>query len=353
MKTRALTFTAAALLSLSPAAGFAQSAAPPPPAAPGAPAAPAAPATPATTAAPAGEADAHFRRGVDLYKETDYAAALIEFRRAYELEPRYQALYNIAETHYQLTDYASALRAFEKYLHDGGAQIAPGRRDEVQKEIEKLRTRVATLEVTANLPDVDIAVDDLSVGKTPLAAPLMVSAGRRKLTATRAGKPPITQIVELAGGDIKKVALVVPDDGGAPEAAPAGRVPVVPWVITGVLAAGAVVTGALALGASSAVNSDRGTLSPNPTELATQLSSDHNKTVALAATTDVLIGSAAVAGIVSIYFTATAGRRKPADEKSAPRASLHSVLSAVHEGGSAPSLRLQAGPQSVVLSGTF
>jgi Tetratricopeptide repeat len=337
MKKRALAFAAAALLSHVPAAVFAQGAAPPPPVAP----------------APAGEADAHFRRGVDLYKETDYAAALIEFRRAYELDPRYQALYNIGETHYQLQDYASALRTFEKYLRDGGAAISAGRRDEVQKSIEKLRTRVATVEVTANYPGVEIAVDDLPVGKTPLAEPLMVSAGRRKVTATRAGKQPVTQIVELAGGDTKKLAMIVPDDGAVPEVS-SGKTPPAPWVITGVFAGAAVVTGAIALDASSAVKSDIGTLGVSPH----QLSSDHGKTVGFAAATDVLVGCAVVAGAISIYFTVTAGKHKPGDEKSAPAPAARRevgprVSLASPPDAGAQFVRLQAGPQSVLLSGTF
>jgi len=55
------------------------------------------------------EAGKHFQRGVTLYNETDYRAALVEFRRAYDLAPNAAVLYNIGETEYQLRDYASAL----------------------------------------------------------------------------------------------------------------------------------------------------------------------------------------------------------------------------------------------------
>lgn len=337
MKKRALAL-AAALFSLLPSAALAQQ--PSPPAAAAAPAAP--PAAP-----PPGEADSHFRRGVELYKESDYAAALIEFRRAYELNPRYQALYNIGETYFQLQDYASALRTLEKYLKDGGAQLSPARREEVQKEVDKLRTRVATIDVTTNLPDVDISIDDLPVGKTPLAAPLVVSAGRRKVTATRPGKPPVTQIVELAGGDLKKLALIVPEDTEAPGV----KVPAAPWVVTGVLVAGAVVTGAVALGASSALKADTAVY---PNANAAQIAGDHNKTFATALVTDILIGGAVVSGIVSVVLTVSANKRKPADERAAPRVSIDSLLTPQRaEQGALPTVRLGAGPQSVLLSGTF
>ncbi len=311
-----------------------------------------------------GEANAHFQRGTQLYGEADYNGALIEFRRAYEIDPRFQGLYNIGETYFQLQDYANALKALEKYLKDGAARISPGRRDEVQKTIERLRTRVANVEITTNLPDVEIAVYDVPVGKTPLPAPVLVSAGRRRITATRAGKPPVTQVVELAGGDMKKIALNVADDAPVVEA-PA-KVPAAPWVVTGLLAGAAIGTGAAALASSSTLKSD---LAVFPNASSSQIASDHTKTFALALTTDVLIGAAVVAGAISIYFTATAGKRKSGDEKAAPapaarldprtpaaspRVTLASPLaSPPREEGAGPHVRLGAGPGSVLLSGTF
>src|SRR5262249_20193858 len=148
--------------------------------------------------------------------EGDFSAALIEFRRAYELDPRFQALYNIGETYYQLQDYANALRTLDKYLHDGGAQVGAGRREEVEQEINKLKTRVAQLDIVVAARDVEIAVDDVPVGKTPLPGPLMVSAGRRRITATRPGRPPVTQIIDLAGGDSRRLAITLPADVEAP-----------------------------------------------------------------------------------------------------------------------------------------
>jgi hypothetical protein len=337
MKKRSLVF--AALFSLSSSAAFAQPPPPPPPAPP-----PAAPA--------AGEADAHFRRGIDLYKEADFAAALIEFRRAYELDPKFQALYNIGETYFQLQDYANALKTLDKYLHDGGEKISAGRREEVQKEVDKLRTRVATIDVTTNVPDVDISVDDLPVGKTPLAAPLVVSAGRRKLTASKPGKPPISQVIELAGGDAKKVALVVPVDEVEKTEAPR-KVPAAPWVITGVLGAGAIITGSLALNASSNL---KGALAMVPGNAA-NISSDHSQTFALALTTDILVGCAIVAAGVSIYFTVSPPASKGGDKAAPPpptaRLSWPPLLSPQPPPPAGAFVRFEAGPQSARISGTF
>ena len=48
----------------------------------------------------------HFMRGVELYQDEEYEAALAEFFRANEIAPHYGLLYNIiniASTHYQST----------------------------------------------------------------------------------------------------------------------------------------------------------------------------------------------------------------------------------------------------------
>src|SRR4051794_6696164 len=43
---------------------------------------------------PKEEAIARFKRGLELHGEGDFSAALIEFRKAYELAPQYRVLYN-------------------------------------------------------------------------------------------------------------------------------------------------------------------------------------------------------------------------------------------------------------------
>jgi hypothetical protein len=304
-------------------------------------------ATPAL-AAPAGnaaEADGHYKRGVELYKEADYRAALIEFRRAYELLPAYQALYNIAETSYQLQDYAGALKAFEQYLADGGGQIAADRRAEVEKDIGKLRLRVAKIEISAPVADVEISIDDVVVGKTPLSQPVMVSAGRRKVVAVKAGRPPVTRVIDVAGGDSIKLPIDLPAEGappparveGAPvEPLPARSAPIWPWIGTGVLAGGAVVTGVLALGASNDLKDKINTLGARPDDI----TSAHGKTATLALTTDILTGAAIVLGGVSLYLTLSSGPKSDRPEKG-------------DKAAPAPVLRVGATPGGIRVFGSF
>lgn len=279
------------------------------------------------------EAQARFRRGLELYEENDFRTALVEFQRAYDLAPSFRILYNIAQVQYQLQDYAGALLAFERYLADGGEQIDRARRREVDKDIERLRVRVATLEIVVE-PGVEIHVDDVLVGVTPLSSPVVVSAGRRKVSARLDGHVAVTRVVDVAGGDTVSLEFDMVDTKPAPapvvpvrEPAPAvveapapapavaldlpvddeHAVPWVGWAVTGALAAGATVTGVLALRASGDLEDKRET--PDVGRVALDDASRETKRWAIA--TDVLMAGAIVAGGVSLYWTLRPEREAP------------------------------------------
>jgi len=68
----------------------------------------------------------HFRHGVALYKDGDYAGALVEFRRAQDISPNYRVLYDIGQSLYQLQRYAEAL---EDDLTNGREKVAARTRE--------------------------------------------------------------------------------------------------------------------------------------------------------------------------------------------------------------------------------
>src|SRR5260221_8307208 len=128
------------------------------------------------------EAGAHFRRGVDLFKEADFRGALIEFRRANQIAPSFRVFYNLGQCYLELQDYAGALKSFQAYLEQGGKQIPKDRRAAVEGELKKLQSRVAHVEITSNVSGAEVRVDDDMVGTTPLAAPVLVGSGRRRIS---------------------------------------------------------------------------------------------------------------------------------------------------------------------------
>jgi hypothetical protein len=305
----------ALLLAGSPPAALAQTPAPQP-------AKPAAP-PPATAVTPAvkAEAERHFQRGLELYDEDDFQGARIEFGRAYQVIPNFHVLYNLGQVNFQLQDYAAALRAFEKYLAEGGTTLTRERREEVERNVGKLRARVASLEITAPAGAV-ITVDGAPAGTAPLGAPIQVSAGRRVVRATLPAREPAERTLELAGGDTARVELTINE--------PASQEPTslepsssststawAFWVGTGVLAIGTAVTGVVALTASSSASSIR----TNGGSMA-GYNDDESRMHTFSLVTDGLgVGTIVAAGL-ALYFTLASGPKKTGATTAAPHLTL-------------------------------
>ncbi len=290
------------------------------------------------------EARSRYERGKQLYEEGAFDAALIEFQRAYDLAPSYKILFNIGQVHRQRNDYASALRVFERYLKEGGAEVDARRRGDIEKEINQLKGRVATLQISANVAGAEILVDDETVGKTPLPQGILVNSGKRKITALKEGRAPVSKVINVAGADSMKVALelaepIAPPASASAAPAPPAPPPVAPekssspwlaWTLTGAFGIGAAVTGILAIGASNDLKDKRS----QPDVSRKDLDDNSSRTRTLALVSDLLLVGTVVAGGAAVYFTL---RDPPREQTSSPRGPL----------------RLGVSPGSVLLSGSF
>lgn len=238
------------------------------------------------------EAQALFEMGVKQADAGDSAAALSSFRAAYEKAPNYRVLYNIGKLCSRIGDAACAVRAYEQYLHDGGSEVPAKRRKEIESDLKGLTRTIATVVIKSNVRGAEVLVDDVSVGKTPFSAPVPVNGGSHKIVLVREGGNVEKRVTVVAGEsatvklDAKSEELAPapppPEASGGltpePEAEPAPKpkakdpepdaspparradadadkskaprsFPVVPWAITGALAAATAVTGVLAANA--------------------------------------------------------------------------------------------------------
>jgi hypothetical protein len=171
-----------------------------------------------TPAEATSEARTHFDRGVVFYDESDYAAALVEFKRAYTLAPTWQVLFNIGQAYFQIRNYAQALVTLSRFLDEGQDRVPEARRTTVEAERADLANRVGHANIQSNRPGATITIDDDEVGVTPLAAPILVSVGLRKVKAVAPGKAPVEEEVSVSAGDTVDVRLEFPED--SPPAAP-------------------------------------------------------------------------------------------------------------------------------------
>jgi hypothetical protein len=259
------------------------------------------------------EAKAHLASGTQLYDENNFRGALVEFQKAYELAPSWRILFNIGQVEMEVQDYAGALRAYTRYLKEGGPDVPPDRLAQVNSEIERLKGRVGFL-VVQTTAGAQVLVDDVQVGYAPLPESVAVSAGQHRVTVTLAGREPLTRVFDVAGRESVTAALAIeaPTSTGpttstvtttAPKPeGPRSKTPVyVMWGVTGGLAIGA---GVFAFMAHSADN-DLATLRATYPVTDAQLSSQHDKVVRDAAITDILTAATVASAGIALYLTVT------------------------------------------------
>jgi len=270
------------------------------------------------------DASSHFDRGLTFFKDGDYTAAMVEFKKAYELDPNYRGLYNLGQTSKELRDYAAALDSFERYLAEGGSAIEPERRKKVEGWVAELREKIARITLATSVPGAEITVDDVLVGKTPFAKPVTMNAGRRRLVVTKDGYAPLTRFVDVAGTETKTIELVLTSlsggggGGGGSTAVVEIEHTAWPWVglgVTGALGIATGVVGGLALGKESSFD-DALTTFPTTQEVIEEARTDARR-FAIAA--DVLGGvTGAMAVLTVVAFAVDYGRSAPsADSKAA------------------------------------
>jgi hypothetical protein len=287
---------------------------------------------------PKKEAQVFFTQGLKLAESGDVRGAIAAFRAAYDKSPTFRVLYNIAQLCERAADSACAVRVYEQYLRDGGADVPAKRRAEVEADLEKLKRTIALVTITVNFVDAEISVDDEAMGKTPLPAPVAVNAGEHKIVARYQSKS-VDRSVKVAAGDAVSIDLQLPKDEAKPKPKPIATseekehppppprrpFPVLPWAVTGALAVTTVVTGVLAAGAYSTFKEKRDAFPITRDELNDSQGSARDLFLLTALFGTVTVVSAGVAS----YFTFFA----PAPAASTPRVGI--------------------GPRGIVLEGTL
>lgn len=271
------------------------------------------------------QARAHFQKGIDSYADGDFRAALIEFERAYKLQPTYRLLYNLGQVAYELRDYTATERYFAQYLEEGKDEIPADRRAEVEQDLAKVRARIASVHFVTNQPGARLFVDDREVGRSPLG-PYRLSAGQHRIQAQQPGFSPVERVVEVAGGDDLTIRL----NFGAKLATaptPAAAESSVNWplwtgIATGVFAAGAAGFGYAASRDSSDYN-DALKRQTSREELDKISSSAESK----ALVADILLGTAVVTGTVTVVLLLTGGHEK--ESKGSASVRLHATARGV------------------------
>lgn len=242
------------------------------------------------------QATAAYAAGVAHFKAKRYEAAILEFNKAYRVDPNPVLVFNMARAFEELKDYDSAIEYYRRYL-----EMAPESDDapsvaDALRALQLLRKNAAeaakvALTVTSEPDGALIFVDGHEAGTAPMK--LELPAGTHYIAAESDGHSRASGEVALVAGEPATHNVVLVPIAAAPApTADGGRTAA--WVLIGVggaLLAGAAVTGAMAAGKDSELDdldSDAGNTSQSDYDAI----QDDGRTLAL--TTDgLLLGGAA------------------------------------------------------------
>jgi hypothetical protein len=145
----------------------------------------------------------------DLFESSDFAGALVEYKRAYEQSKNPRVLYNVAICEKNLRHYAQAAEHLKQEMAEAGGKLQPEEEQRVKDAIGTLEPFVSTLDVQSNEPGATLFVDDQEAGKTPFDKPLPIDVGPHTLRLHKDGFKDVTQNVTIAGGAPAKAAFTI------------------------------------------------------------------------------------------------------------------------------------------------
>ena len=262
------------------------------------------------------DARQHFSAGVALLKDphgAKYEEAYREFKAAYTASPSWKILGNLALCAFKLERDGEAIDAYDKYLNEGGTNIDPGERKQVETDLKTLKTGAVGLKLSVNqkavtLEDVRIASKGDRIvniyGPVNDAIDVRLHPGHHVITAKLDGYDPVIWEIDLAPGasqthafDLKKTVLGGGGGGGpAPVERPIPTGVIIGGVATGVFLAGGIVMGIVASGKNSSYKTAN---DGNHIDEATKLRDDGKKFNLFA---DIGFGAALVAAGVTTYL---------------------------------------------------
>ncbi len=156
------------------------------------------------------EARAHFNAGVNLLQDPDgprYEEAYREFKAAYAAAPSWKILGNLGIAAMKLERDGEAIEAFEKYLAEGGGQLDPDEKAQVERDLTTLASGVVRLTLSSDPPGAQLLderfpatgnVIQNSYGPLDSSTVIGLHPGRHRITARLPGKKETVWEVELS-----------------------------------------------------------------------------------------------------------------------------------------------------------
>jgi hypothetical protein len=172
------------------------------------------------------DARAHFNAGVNLLQDPDgprYEEAYREFKAAYAAAPSWKILGNLGIAAMKLERDGEAIEAFKKYLAEGGSQLDPDEKAQVERDLTTLESGVVRLTLSSDPPGA-LLLDErfpatgnvIQNSYGPLDASMVIGIhpGRHRITARLPGRKDAVWEVELSPKQHQSHAFKLEDAAG-------------------------------------------------------------------------------------------------------------------------------------------
>jgi hypothetical protein len=177
---------------------------------PDAPAAPAAAGSPAPLSESlSGMARADYAAARILYEDGDYPGAYTKLEAAYAASKDPRLLWNMAACEKALRHYANVIDLLERYLTEGKDLVGSDERQATHELVETVREFVNELRLDVSPEGTRVSVDGTLAATAPLARPLRLDMGKRKLRFEKPGFVTQETEMDLSGGKSAELSIAL------------------------------------------------------------------------------------------------------------------------------------------------
>jgi hypothetical protein len=162
--------------------------------------------TPTLSDSLTGDAKADYEAAKVYFGDKDYEHAYLKFQAAYDKSKDARLLWNMAACQKELRKYAKTIPLVQRYIQESGDKLSAQDRAEADALLTALKPGTTTVRVEVSETDADVTLDDEQLGKSPLAAPVLVDLGTHKLRVKKTGYDDFEQTLN-AGGEALAVAV--------------------------------------------------------------------------------------------------------------------------------------------------
>ena len=156
-----------------------------------------------------GAARADYDAGKVLASDGDFTGALIKFQSAYDQSRDPRLLWNVAFCEKNLRHYARVIATLQRYLAEGAGFLTDKDRKEARDLVQTIQPFTTSATFKVSEAGAQISVDDAAVGVSPLAAPVVLDIGERRLRVVKEGFKPYEKTLPVGGSAAIAVDVVL------------------------------------------------------------------------------------------------------------------------------------------------